>query len=130
MFSPGASQAPIEAASGWITDTLLGDLAVTLCVIAVALVGFSMLTGRLAIRRGAQVVLGCFVLLGAPLIAASLIAPWQRGDASAAPLVPVYDDAFAPREALPPPGPGGALYQPPSQPAPEPAPAPAANGAQ
>lgn len=30
----------------WIEDTLLGEVAITLCIIAVALVGFSMLTGQ------------------------------------------------------------------------------------
>ena len=64
--------APLVAASDWITGTLLGGLAAILCVIAVAFVGLLMMSGRLAIRDAVRVVLGCFVLLGAPVIAAGL----------------------------------------------------------
>ncbi|GGD53863.1 hypothetical protein GRI62_04485 [Erythrobacter arachoides] len=77
MFDTFASAQPIDAAMSWITGILLGELAATLCVIAIAFVGYSMLTGRLAIRRGAQVVLGCFVLLGAPAIADGMIGLWD-----------------------------------------------------
>lgn len=77
MFDTTANQRPVENSIGWIADTLLGEVAVTICVIAVAFVGFSMLTGRLSIRKGGQVILGCFVLLGAPFIAASLMGTWQ-----------------------------------------------------
>lgn len=52
---------------------LFGPLAVTLCVLAVAFVGFVMLTGRMPVRMGLRVVLGCFVLLGAPVIASGLM---------------------------------------------------------
>ncbi len=73
MFTPTTGQQPIGASVNWIADTLLGQLAVTLCVLAIAFVGFSMLTGRVSLRRGGQVILGCFLLLGAPLIAASVM---------------------------------------------------------
>lgn len=58
---------------GWISDVAFGPLAVTLCVLAVAFVGFVMLTGRMPVRMGLRVVLGCFVLLGAPVIASGLM---------------------------------------------------------
>lgn len=65
--------APIlGAASDWVTGTLMGSVANNLCVIAVAFVGLLLLTGRLAIREGVKVAVGCFVLLGAPVIAAEL----------------------------------------------------------
>jgi len=71
LFDAPAS-APFAAASDWITGTLMGSLAVILCVIAVAFVGLLMISGRLAIRDAARVVIGCFVLLGAPVLAAGL----------------------------------------------------------
>lgn len=41
-------------------------------ILAVAAVGFMMITGRMAWRSGARTVAGCFVLFGAPTIAEGL----------------------------------------------------------
>lgn len=71
LFERSAS-AVLPTASDWLTGTLFGSLAVSLCVMAVAVVGLLLMTGRLAVRDGLQVALGCFVLLGAPVIAAGL----------------------------------------------------------
>ena len=71
----------------------------TLCVLAVAFVGFSMLTGRISLRRGARVVLGCFLLLGAPLIAARMMGMLGPSGASQPAPTVVYE--AAPREPLP-----------------------------
>ena len=59
----------IASAAIWLQSTLLGTIATTVAVIAVASVGFLMLAGRIDVRRGAQVVLGCFVIFGASTIA-------------------------------------------------------------
>ncbi len=59
---------PIVAALGWLQGTLLGNVATAVAVIAVAMVGFMMLTGRLNWRFGATVIVGCFVLFGASAI--------------------------------------------------------------
>jgi type IV secretion system protein VirB2 len=59
---------PIIAALGWVQGTLLGNVATAVAVIAVAMVGFMMLTGRINWRMGATVVLGCFILFGATTI--------------------------------------------------------------
>ena len=75
---PSASQAPLESASTWIASTLLGDLAIGICALAVAAIGLTMLTGRLPIRDGMRVLIGCFVLLGAPIIASSFSAAWTN----------------------------------------------------
>lgn len=64
----------------WINGLLLGSLAVGLCVIAVAAVGLMMFGGRLPVRQGLRVIFGCFVLLGAPVIAAGFMEVWQGGD--------------------------------------------------
>jgi type IV secretion system protein VirB2 len=81
MFDAPA-QGPIAAALAWIEGTLLGEAAVALCVIAVAILGFTMMTGRLPIRQGARVVLGCFILLGAPAIASGIAGSWAGGEGS------------------------------------------------
>lgn len=63
-----AGSGPIIAALGWVQGTLLGNVATAVAVIAVAMVGFMMLTGRISWRMGATVVLGCFILFGATTI--------------------------------------------------------------
>lgn len=63
----------VGAAGGWMTDTLGGPFAVALCVLAVAFVGLLLMSGRLAVREALRVALGCFVLIGAPAIAAGLL---------------------------------------------------------
>jgi len=67
MNNPAGS-GPIIAALGWVQGTLLGNVATAVAVIAVAMVGFMMLTGRINWRMGATVVLGCFILFGATTI--------------------------------------------------------------
>lgn len=57
----------------WLQGTLLGTIATTIAVIAVAAVGFGMLWGRVDLRRGAAVIVGCFVLFGASRIAAGIL---------------------------------------------------------
>jgi type IV secretory pathway VirB2 component (pilin) len=74
-------QSPFEAGGGtpmvdsarWIEGVMLGEVALGVCIIAVAFLGALMLTGRLPLRDGARVVVGCFVLLGAPVIGAGFV---------------------------------------------------------
>jgi len=56
----------------WLQGTLLGTIATTIAVIAIAAVGFLMLTGRINWRHGAVVVIGCFILFGAASIVAGI----------------------------------------------------------
>jgi type IV secretion system protein VirB2 len=63
---------PIVAALTWLQGTLLGNVATAVAVIAVAMVGFMMLTGRMNWRFGATVVLGCFVLFGSAAIVSGI----------------------------------------------------------
>ncbi|WP_269514068.1 TrbC/VirB2 family protein [Brevundimonas subvibrioides] len=63
---------PIVSAVQWLQGTLLGTVATVIAVIAIACVGFLMLTGRVDWRRGAIVVLGCFILFGAVSIVAGI----------------------------------------------------------
>ena len=63
-----AGSGPILAALQWIEGTLMGNVATTAAVIAVAVVGLMMLTGRIDWRRGLVVVLGAFIVFGAAAI--------------------------------------------------------------
>jgi type IV secretory pathway VirB2 component (pilin) len=63
---------PLNAALQWVQGTLLGNLATTAAVIAVAVVGYMMLTGRMEWRRGLMVVVGAFVIFGAVSIVAGI----------------------------------------------------------
>jgi type IV secretion system protein VirB2 len=74
-FAQGADpqgSGPIVAALGWLQATLLGNVATAVAVMAVAMVGFMMLTGRLNWRLGATVIVGCFVLFGAGAIVSGI----------------------------------------------------------
>ena len=76
LSSPAFAYAPpdpqgsgvIVNAFSWLQGTLLGTVATVAAVIAVAAVGFMMLTGRLNWRHGGVVIIGCFVLFGAASI--------------------------------------------------------------
>ena len=81
LATPAAAQAqganpagsgPIVAALGWLQGTLLGNVATAVAVMAVAAVGFMMLTGRLNWRFGATVIIGVFILFGAASIVAGI----------------------------------------------------------
>ena len=67
---PGSG--PIVAALAWLQGTLLGNVATAVAVMAVAAVGFMMLTGRMNWRFGATVIIGCFILFGAASIVAGI----------------------------------------------------------
>lgn len=70
-LDPPGSNA-ILGAVNWLQGTLLGNVATVVAVIAVAAVGFMMLTGRLNWRYGATVILGLFILFGAAGIVAGI----------------------------------------------------------
>jgi type IV secretion system protein VirB2 len=63
---------PIANALLWMQGTLLGTVATTVAVMAVAAVGFMMLTGRMNWRFGATVIIGVFILFGATTIVAGI----------------------------------------------------------
>jgi type IV secretion system protein VirB2 len=67
-----AGAGPIVAALTWLQGTLLGNVATTIAVIAVAMIGFMMLGGRLNWRLGATVIIGCFILFGASAIVSGI----------------------------------------------------------
>lgn len=63
---------PITNALLWLQSTLLGTVATTVAVMAVAAIGFMMLTGRMNWRFGATVIIGVFILFGATTIVAGI----------------------------------------------------------
>lgn len=67
-----AGSGPIVNALGWLQGTLLGNVATAVAVMAVAAVGFMMLTGRLNWRFGATVIIGVFIVFGAASIVAGI----------------------------------------------------------
>lgn len=75
-----ASDAAIPAAVDWAVATLFGSVATGVAVLAVAFLGFGMLAGRIDWRTGVRVVLGIFILFGAPMIARELMALGRNGD--------------------------------------------------
>lgn len=78
----------LVASAIWILALLTGQLAATVATIAVAAIGLLMLQGRVPLRRGATVVIGCFIIFAASSIAAGLaaIAEAVRGDDNSAPV--------------------------------------------
>jgi|SRR5688572_26918158 type IV secretory pathway VirB2 component (pilin) len=79
LFAPAAAHAqdpagsgPIVAALAWMQGTLLGTVATAVAVMAVAAVGFGMLTGRMNWRFGATVIIGVFIMFGAASIVAGI----------------------------------------------------------
>jgi type IV secretory pathway VirB2 component (pilin) len=72
LADPLASS-PLTDAVAWLQGTVLGTVATAIAVIAIAVIGMLMLTGRLNVKRGATTILGCFILFGAPSIARGIL---------------------------------------------------------
>lgn len=89
---PAAS--PVAESVAWVQGAALGTVATTVAVLAVATIGLLMLSGRLELRRGITLVIGCFILFGAAGIAGAL-----TGLASTQTL---GRSAIAPNSSLPP----------------------------
>jgi type IV secretion system protein VirB2 len=71
QLDPAGSNVILTAVD-WIQGTLLGNVATALAVIAVGATGLMMLTGRIDWKRGATVILGCFIVFGAAAIVAGI----------------------------------------------------------
>lgn len=90
-----AGSSVLAAAIAWIQGTLLGTLATTIAIIAIACMGLMMLSGRVNLRYGLTVIAGSFILFGAATIVAGIQA-MAGGDFAYAPPPPA-----APPPALP-----------------------------
>lgn len=78
-YADPAGSGAIVGAVHWIEGTLLGTVATVAAIVAVAIVGLLMLTGRMNWRYGATVILGCFILFGAASIVAGIQAAASSG---------------------------------------------------
>ncbi|WP_428334177.1 TrbC/VirB2 family protein [Novosphingobium sp.] len=73
-FSGSLDQAsPLAASVGWIHDLLTGSVGISLATLSIAWVGFALLQGRLPVRDGVRIILGCFILFGSTIIASGFL---------------------------------------------------------
>lgn len=100
IYQPNLTDPPptgvFSAAASWISAVLFGPLATTIAIIAIAWIGFAMLSGRIDIRRGLAVVFGCFLLFGAQGVAEGLRESAQEShqvQAGKTPPPPAYANA-------------------------------------
>ncbi|MEM7781014.1 MAG: TrbC/VirB2 family protein [Pseudomonadota bacterium] len=70
--NPAPGGDPITTALQWMQSILLGPIATAVAVMAVAGVGFMMLTGRMNWRYGGTVIIGVFIIFGAPRLVATI----------------------------------------------------------
>ena len=72
----------LPMAAEWVQNLLIGRLGTAIAVLAIAWLGVAMLQGRLPVRQGLRVILGCFILFGAPIIARGFLGA-MRGPSQA-----------------------------------------------
>ena len=82
--------APPPSAAEWLQDFLLGAPATSIAMLAVAWVGLQMLDGRISVRRGVEIILGCFILFSAPALIAGM-----RGSTNE-PVMPQFEPSSLP----------------------------------
>ena len=73
--SPNAAVAAVN----WLEASLVGTLATTVAIIAVAWFGMMLLAGHVPSRRGVQIIFGCFIIFGASSIAAGITNALGKG---------------------------------------------------
>ena len=73
----------IPTAISWIERALLGPAATSVAILAVAVIGFGMLWGRVDLRAAGRTTLGAFILFGAPLIAYRMSSSLSGGEVAA-----------------------------------------------
>ncbi len=71
-LSEPAGRLSLVVAVTWIQNAMLGSVATVVAIIAIASIGYLMLSGRIDVRRGATVIIGCFILFGSSTIATAL----------------------------------------------------------
>lgn len=88
------------AGVSWIERLVVGPLGASLAVIAVAWFGLVMLSGRLSLKRGGLLLLGCFILSSAPIMARALLGFSQQTSGGATQIQP-QEIVVPPPRALP-----------------------------
>lgn len=69
-----ATHSALSTALTWLEQLLLGQMATMIAILAIGFASFAMLQGRLEVRTSLRIILGCFILFGAPAIAQGLVA--------------------------------------------------------
>ena len=82
LFSSSGDSGSFAAATRWVEELLRGQLVTTIAILAVVLLGYQMMSGRLSLRAAMRVTLGCFVLFGSSAIAQGLIGISRDGGAA------------------------------------------------
>lgn len=85
----GSQPNAIAAAVSWLEQTLIGNLAAVVAIIAVACFGLMLMSGRVSTRSGAQLIFGCFILFGASSIAAGIMGVLGSSEPQGPPPAPV-----------------------------------------
>lgn len=116
LADPPASSA-LVGATLWLQQLATGTLATSIAVIAIAAIGMMMLGGRIELRRGVTVLIGCFLIFGASSIAAGILGAAQRAGPGQAPVAAAVITQPAPAPVIPTAPPGrdpyaGAALQP------------------
>ncbi|RYE71537.1 MAG: hypothetical protein EOO81_05685 [Oxalobacteraceae bacterium] len=70
---PDAGDSALLNAVEWCQAVLLGSVGSSLAIMGIAGLGFALLQGRLPYRAGARMILGVFILFGAPVISLGLL---------------------------------------------------------
>lgn len=91
----------LVGAVDWVRGVLLGSIGTMIAVVAVAAVGLLMLSGRVPVRRGLIVVLGCFVLFSAATIADGLVSGATASATPPEPVSPPPPPAYTPSQPKP-----------------------------
>ena len=91
----------LEAAALWVQGLLMAQVGTSIAVLAVAIAGMNMLWGRVSVREGGRILLGCFVLFGAPAIARGLMSNIESRPPSISVIMPQPLAATSPMPASP-----------------------------
>ncbi|WP_186443246.1 MULTISPECIES: TrbC/VirB2 family protein [unclassified Sphingobium] len=92
----------MTSATNWIEQLMLGSPATVAATLAVAIVGFQLFEGRMDWRRGVRTTVGCFLIFGAPVIAAGLLMPVSTSAVSSShPIIEAEVAPPPPRAAQP-----------------------------
>lgn len=73
------SDQPLADATAWFTQSALMSLIQPMAILAVSILGIAMLRGHFPVRRGGMAIIGCFIMIGAVSIAASLLSGTNSG---------------------------------------------------
>ena len=79
----------------WLVEAVTGTPATAVAVIAVALLGFLMLDGRIPARRGVALITGCFLLFSAAVVSSGMIGLLQSAP-SKGEVLPMPQPALSP----------------------------------